>query len=79
MSSFQIFNNVPFPSPIQIENEQNGNIYVDSRENTVVNTRNPYASTAFGENIIAKLTPVIQLQFPYFINPNNVIQFFKGS
>jgi len=79
MSSFQIFNNVPFPSPIQIENEQNGNIYVDSRENTVVNTRNPYASTAFGENITAKLTPVIQLQFPYFINPNNVIQFTNGS
>ena len=79
MSSFQIFNNVPFPSPIQVENKDDGNLYVISRKNTVVNTVNPYATSAFGETTVAQLSPIIQLQFPYLINSNNTIQFKNGS
>jgi hypothetical protein len=87
MSSFQIFNNCPFPSPIaitsenplEVTNETNGNLYIASRDNVLLNTINPYNSSAFGETNVAKLSPVIQLQFPYSINTNNVIQFNNGS
>lgn len=79
MSSFQLFNNVPFPTPIQVENKEDGNLYVISRKNTVVNTVNPYATSAFGETTVAQLSPIIQLQFPYLINSNNTIQFKNNS
>ena len=95
MSGFQIFNNCPFPSPIaitaenpiaitsenpiEVTNETNGNLYITSRDNVLLNTVNPYNSSAFGETNVAKLSPVIQLQFPYSINTNNIIQFNNGS
>lgn len=79
MSSFQIFNDCPFPSPIEVSNETNDNLYIASRDNVLLNTVNPYNSSAFGETNVAKLSPVIQLQFPYSINTNNVIQFTNGS
>jgi hypothetical protein len=79
MSTFQLFNNVPFPTPIEVENKEDGNLYVISRKTTVVNTVNPYATSAFGETTVAQLSPIIQLQFPYLINSNNTIQFKNGS
>jgi hypothetical protein len=79
MSTFQLFNNVPFPTPIEVENKEDGNLYVISRKNTVVNTVNPYATSAFGETTVAQLSPIIQLQFPYLINSNNTIQFKNNS
>lgn len=79
MSSFKIFNNCPFPSPIEVTNKNSGNLYIATKDNVSLNTVNPYTTSAFGETNVSQLSPVIQLQFPYSINTNNVIQFTNGS
>lgn len=87
MSNFQIFNSCPFPSPIsiisenplEVTNETNGNLYVASRDKVSLNTVNPYSTSAFGETNVSQLSPVIQLQFPYSIDTNNIIKFINGS
>lgn len=79
MSGFLLFNNVPFPTPIEVINQDDTNLQVESRENTTVNVISPYSTSAFGENIVTQLSPVIQLQFPYGVSTSNTIQFFNGT
>lgn len=81
MSSFKIINDCPclFPSPIEVTNKNSGNLYIATKDNVSLNTVNPYTTSAFGETNVSQLSPVIQLQFPYSINTNNVIQFTNGS